>query len=318
MPVTARPLRASNAELVAVPAFAEGAGVRTTLREALATLAALGQLTKPGITRTVLVTAWAGAVIAPGPIWDYARLGFLLVGTALIVGAANALNMYLESDVDALMARTKNRPIPSGRLAPETALFFGLVLGFAGIPVLDLFVNGATAFIGVLALLSYVLAYTPMKRLSPLAVWVGAVPGAVPPLMGWTSMTGSIGLGGLSLFLLLFIWQIPHFHAIAMFRAREYERAGLKVLPNERGTGYTTRVIVALVALEVLVSVVPVFAGLGGRGYLAVASLAGAGYLAVAASGLRRDAGTRWARSVFFASLPYLLIQFGALVATSG
>jgi protoheme IX farnesyltransferase len=303
-----------RAEALATPAGTTFAIERATWREVMSVLVGLVQLTKPGITRTVLVTAWAGAAIAPGPIWNYARLAWALAGTWLIVAAANALNMYLESDVDALMARTRGRPLPSGRLTPETALWFGLVLAFVGIPVLNFCVNGATAFIGVVALLSYVLAYTPMKRLSPFAVWVGAIPGAAPPLMGWTAMTGTLSFGAISLFLLLFVWQIPHFHAIAIFRCAEYRRAGLKVLPVERGLEHTKRTIVALLVLQLAVSALPALAGLGGRAYIVVASISGLLYLCLGLAGLRADAGARWARSLFFASLPYLLVLFGTLM----
>jgi protoheme IX farnesyltransferase len=192
------------------------------------------------------------------------------------------------------------------------------VLAFVGLPVLDVFVNPVTAFIGGAALLSYVLAYTPMKRVSSLAVWVGAVPGAVPPLMGWTAMTGTPTLGGLSLFLLLFVWQIPHFHAIAIFRTEEYERAGLRVLPSERGLPHTKRAIVALLVLQLAVSALPVVAGLGGVRYAVVATLAGVAHLAYGIRGLSPDAGEAWARKLFFLSLPYLLVVLGALVVDAG
>ncbi len=274
----------------------------------------LVQLTKPAVTRMVLATAWCGAAIAPGPIHSYARLAFTLLGTTLVVGSANALNMYLEGDVDALMSRTRNRPIPSGRLAPEVALWFGITLAVVGLPVLAFLVNPLTAFIGAFALLSYVLVYTPMKRVSPLAVWMGAVPGAAPPLMGWTGVTGHVSAGALSLFLVLLVWQIPHFHAIAIFRAEEYRRAGLRVLPVVRGLDYTKFSIVILLILQLVVSALPAFAGLGGKPYVIVAALLGAIYVGWGLAGLRPKAGARWARSLFFASMPYLLALFIALV----
>jgi protoheme IX farnesyltransferase len=278
---------------------------------------ALFQLTKPGVTRMVVMTTWCGAAMAPGPITDHARLFWALVGTALVVASASALNMYLEADVDALMARTRNRPIPSGRVAPEAALWFGIALAFAGVPVLALLVNPLTAFIGVFALLSYVLVYTPMKRISPLAVWVGAVPGAAPPLMGWTAMTSSVSFGAIAVFLLMLVWQIPHFHAIAIFRSGEYRRAGLRVLPVERGLDYTKFSIVALLILQLFVSALPAFAGLGGLPYVVVATVLGVVYIAWGLVGLRKSAAAPWARSLFAASIPYLLVLFGALVIAS-
>jgi protoheme IX farnesyltransferase len=277
-------------------------------------LVSLVQLTKPGVTRMVLATTWCGAAIAPGPIVGYSKLGAALIGTALVVASANSLNMYLEGDVDALMTRTRNRPIPSGRIAPEVALWFGLALAVLGLPLLALLANPLTALIGAIALVSYVLVYTPMKRVSPLAVWIGAVPGAAPPLMGWTAMTNAVTWPAVSLFLVLFIWQIPHFHAIAIFRAEEYRRAGLRVLPVVRSLDYTKFSIVALLILQLFVSAFPAFAGLGGRPYVAVASVLGAIYVAWGLVGLRPSAGARWARSLFFASMPYLLALFITLV----
>jgi protoheme IX farnesyltransferase len=285
-------------------------------RESSGLAVALVQLTKPSVTRMVLATAWCGAAIA-GPIRNYGRLGFTLLGTALVVASANALNMYLEGDVDALMTRTRNRPIPSGRIAPEVALWFGLALGVIGLAVLSVLVNPITAFLGAFSLLSYVLVYTPLKRVTPAAVWVGAIPGAAPPLMGWTGMTGGISSAAISLFLVLFIWQIPHFHAIAIFRAEEYRRAGLKVLPVVHGLERTKFTIAALLILQLFISALPAFTGLGGVPYIVVATVLGAIYVGWGLAGLRPSAGPRWARSLFFASMPYLLALFITLVMGS-
>jgi protoheme IX farnesyltransferase len=175
-------------------------------------------------------------------------------------------------------------------------------------------VNLLTAALGLLALLSYVFLYTPLKRVSPLAVYVGARPGAAPPLMGYASMTGELTAAGLSLFALLFIWQIPHFHAIAIFRARDYEKAGLEVLPVRRGIEYTKFSIALLLIVQLVVSALPAFAGLGGPLYLTVATALGVMYLGWGLAGLRAEAGARWARSLFFVSMPYLLALFAALV----
>jgi protoheme IX farnesyltransferase len=290
------------------------ADVAVAPRDLVGALAPLVQLTKPGVTRLVMATTLAGAIIAPGAVAG-ARLVWALVGTVLVVASANTLNMYLEGDVDALMARTRNRPIPSGRLAPEVALWFGIALAVLGLPVLALGAGALTALVGAIALVSYVCAYTPLKRVSPLAVWVGAVPGAAPPLMGYTAMTGALDGPGLSLFLLLFVWQVPHFHAIAIFRQSEYVRAGLKVLPGVQGLDYTKLVIVTLLILQLCVSALPAFLGLGGILYAAVAACFGAVYLGWALYGLRPAAGARWARSLFFVSMPYLVAVYGALVA---
>lgn len=289
------------------------ADVAEAPREFSVLLSLLVQLAKPGVTRMVLLTAACGAVIAPGPVL-LRELVIALFGTGLVVASANALNMYLEGDVDALMTRTRNRPIPSGKLAPEVALWFGLSTAALGLPVLAIGVNALTALLGAIALASYVLAYTPMKRITPAAVYVGAVPGAMPPLMGFTSMTGEITLAASSLFLLLFVWQIPHFHAIAIFRRDEYTRAGLKVLPAVHGLEYTKFAIVALAILQLFVSALPAFFGLGKTLYWATALGLGTLYIGWALSGLRPQADQKWARSLFFVSMPYLLALLIALV----
>jgi protoheme IX farnesyltransferase len=181
-------------------------------------------LTKPRITTLVLLTGAAGACLAPAHV-PMARLLLSLVGTALIVASANALNMWWEREVDGLMSRTRGRPLPAGRMSPDLALAFGLALGVVSVPMLFL-VNVATGLLGLVSLVSYVAVYTPLKRHTHLALLVGAVPGAMPPLMGWTTVTGAIGLGGALLFAVLFLWQLPHFAAISIFRKDDYARAG--------------------------------------------------------------------------------------------
>src|SRR5262245_5371775 len=182
------------------------------------------------------MTTATGLYLAPGarPLQlVLAALG----GVALIVAGANALNMYLERDVDALMARTKNRPLPSGRMEPSVALWFGIGCSAVAVPAITWLVNPLTGFLAALSLVLYVCAYTPLKRRSTAALLVGAVPGAMPPLLGWTAVTGSLDAPGLALFLTLYVWQLPHFIAISMFRAEDYARAGLKVVPVEPGVG---------------------------------------------------------------------------------
>jgi heme o synthase len=282
-------------------------------RDAWSVAQALFQLTKPGVTRLVMVTTLCGALIAPGAV-ELTKLIVALVGTALVVGAANSLNMYLERDTDRLMERTRTRPLPSGRLAPEVALWFGVLLAVVSLPVLALTVNPMTALLAALALVSYVLVYTPMKRLTPWALYMGALPGAIPPVIGWASTTGTLTLGAASLFAILFVWQLPHFLAIAIFRQHEYERAGLRVLPAVKGLGETKAAIVAFSFLLLVVSLVPAALGLGGAVYVVVAVVLGVAFAALALRGLRAKSGAAWARSLFFASMPYLVLVFGALV----
>jgi protoheme IX farnesyltransferase len=273
-------------------------------------IADLFALAKPRITMLVLVTALGGYVLAPGAPSLAAALA-LLAGTALLVGSANALNMYLERDVDALMERTRDRPLPAGRLEPQPALAFGVAMALAGAPLLTFAVNPLTAMLGVIAHLSYVLVYTPLKQRTPAAVWVGAVPGAMGPLMGWAAATGGLEAGGLALFGVMFFWQVPHFHAIATFRVDDYRAAGLKTLPGERGPEATRREMIGALVAQIAVSLALAPLGVAGAPYLAAASILGAAYFGYAVLGLRTPTG---ARKLFFASLLYLPLLFAALM----
>jgi heme o synthase len=272
-------------------------------------------LTKPRITAMVLLTEAAGLWMAPGHATGGA-LWLSLAGTALIVGAANALNMWWERDVDARMERTRNRPMPAGRLSPDVALAFGLALAVVSTPMLFV-VNVATGLLGLVALVSYVAVYTPLKRHTHLALLVGAVPGAMPPLMGWSTVTGSVGLGGLLLFGVLFLWQIPHFAAISIFRAEDYGRAGLQVVSVQHGERAARETIALYAVLLVATSLLFAPLGFSGRYYEMAATLLGAVFLAVSFRGLgtgsRFDA-KRWARRVFALSIPYLTLLLFALL----
>jgi protoheme IX farnesyltransferase len=263
----------------------------------------------------VLLTCGGGIFLAPGRI-DLARALVALFATASIVGAANALNCYIERDLDARMHRTRERPLPAGRLDPRAALLLAYALSAVGVPALTFVVNPLTALLGVLALASYVLVYTPMKQRSPLALWVGAVPGAIPPLMGWTSVTGRIDAAGLALFGILFCWQIPHFIAIGMFRGEDYARAGHRILPLVAGAraSKTHAALWAALLLPCTLALYPL--GVEGLGYFAVALVLGLGLLAWALAGFaHRDADTdaRWAKKLFRGSLVYLTALFVAL-----
>jgi protoheme IX farnesyltransferase len=274
-------------------------------------------LTKPRITASVVMTTFGGLWL--GARHEHVDLAApqivtTLLGTALVVGGANALNMYWERDSDAHMARTANRPLPAGRLSPVVALALGVWLSLLSLPLLALAVNGLAAALAAIALLSYVLLYTPMKRKSTASLVVGAVPGAIPPLLGWAAATGRLDGPGLVLFGVLFCWQIPHFLAIATFRKADYARAGLKVLPNERGDRVTRHHVVRWLAALVLVSFLLVPYRVGGTPYLVAASLLGAVFFGVGAWGLRASAGVRWARALFGTSMIYLVGMYAALV----
>lgn len=286
---------------------------RPAPQSALATLRDLVLLAKPRLSGLVVLTSAGGLALAPGEIGP-ARAVLTVLGTAAVVGAANALNNYLERDVDALMRRTRDRPLPSGRVDPFVALALGLLVPAFALPLLGLVANPLTALLAFVALVVYVLVYTPMKRRSTLALFVGAVPGAIPPLMGWTAVTGRIDAGGLALFALLFAWQLPHFLAISIYLAEDYARGGLKVFALVHGERTTRTWIAATSALLVPVSLALVPLGLAGRATGAVAAVAGAALVLYALRGLGGTGG-RWARNLFLGTLVYLTVLFVALLA---
>jgi protoheme IX farnesyltransferase len=294
---------------------------RTSVRDFVA-------LAKPRITLMVIITTAGGLFLAPrvAPLSSISEGGtslsawtvfFALLGTSMIVSGANALNMYIERDIDRHMARTRNRPLPAGRMSPRAALWFGVTLSVVSVPILAIGVNALTALLAVLANVSYVLAYTPMKPRSHFALEIGAVPGAIPPLLGWTAATNRIDPAGVVLFATLFLWQIPHFHAIAMFRREEYARAGLKVMPNVAGDDATKHVIVRYLAALVATSLLLFPLGVAHAGYLFIALALGAVFFGWGVYGLRpglTDARlNRWARSLFAISIVYLVLLFAAL-----
>lgn len=287
--------------------------VRSVLRDLLA-------LAKPRITFMVLVTMAGGMGLAvrrdPAADLSVATAIWALVGTALIVSGANALNMYIERDIDGRMDRTKNRPLPTGRLTANTALIFGVVTSAVAVPILAVFVNITTALFAALANLIYVLAYTPLKQRSQHALLVGAVPGAIPPLLGYTSATGSVGLIGLVLFGVMFFWQIPHFLAIALFRKGDYARAGLVVTPNVIGDRDTIHSMIRYSIVLTVVSLLLVPLHAANYFYGVAALVLGAGFVAISAAGLWVDRFSvkKWARSAFAVSILYVVGLFAALL----
>jgi protoheme IX farnesyltransferase len=272
----------------------------------------LVSLAKPRVTSLVLLTAGGGMWLAPGHI-PAGRAILALAGTALAVAAANSLNCWIERESDGRMARTRNRPLPAGRLAPGVALAFGLALAVLCLPLMALGGGLLTAGLGALALVSYVGLYTPLKRVTPKALVVGAVPGALPPLMGWAAVTGRLDAGGLALFGILFFWQLPHFLAIALHRHADYATAGIQVTPVARGERVARWHAVLWTVVLVPISLLLQPLGVAGVGYTVVAAVLGATFLAWTLAGLRTTAGTPWARGLFRFSLAYLTILFVAL-----
>jgi protoheme IX farnesyltransferase len=273
----------------------------------------VASLAKPRLSALVVCTAAGGMWLAPGAL-TAARAVVLLVGTALVVGAANALNNFLERDLDARMRRTRNRPLPAGRLEPGVALALGLALPAFAIPALAVAVNPLTALLALVALVSYAGVYTPLKRKTTAALFVGAVPGAIPPLMGWTAVTGRIDWGGLALFGILFFWQLPHFLAISVYLKEDYARAGLKVFALVHGerAARAWAAVASLLLVPVTLSLVPL--GLAGPAYGAAAAALGLGLAGWALAGLRLPEGSvRQARRFFLGTLVHLTLLFVAL-----
>lgn len=274
-------------------------------------------LVRPRIALMVLFTVAIGFLLAPGTR-DLAQLVHTLIGVGLAACSANALNQYLERRTDALMRRTENRPLPTGRMAPGEVLVIGLLLGAAGLGYMAFTVRQPLATLLTAAtLLTYVILYTPMKRWTTVNTLVGAVPGALPPLIGWTSVTGRMDGEGLALFLILFLWQVPHFLAIAWIHREDYGRAGLKMLPVLDTTGAATaRHMVVYAWVLLLVSLWPVFTGFAGTAYATGAILAGLVFVG-STIGFAMDKSVAQARRVLHASLLYLPAIFGLLLAES-
>ena len=292
--------------------------VTPTVRAATSPLAVardLLALAKPRLSGLVMITSAGGLALAPGSI-TLARALVTILGTAAVVGAANALNCFVERDIDARMRRTRDRPLPAGRLDPFVALALGIAIPAFALPVLALSANRITALLAFVALVLYVGVYTPMKQRSTAALLVGAVPGAIPPLLGWTAVTGRIDAGGLALFALLFAWQVPHFLAVSLYLKEDYARGGLRVFSIVHGERLT-RIAIAASSLALLpVSLGPVLLGFAGPLYAGVAAASGAGLCTLAVSGLGREGG-RWARVFFFGTLVYLTLLFAALLVSA-
>ena len=281
------------------------------------TAADLVSLTKPRLSSLVLATTAGGMWLAPGQL-SLSRALVTMLATAGTVGAANAFNCFIERDSDRYMKRTANRPLPSGRMEPGVALGFGLTLAALSLPALWLAANLLTAVLGLIALLSYVLMYTPLKARTSAAMLVGGVPGALPPLMGWTAVTGVADAGGLALFSILFLWQMPHFIAIALFRKEEYLAAGLKSLPIERGDESSRFQLLAYVLALVPVTLLPTQLGVADRWYFWVALALGAWFLWLAVVGFFKRLEKPWARKTFFFSLVYLTGLFAVMMVDAG
>lgn len=268
-------------------------------------------LTKPDVTFLVVITTLAGFYLGSnGPI-EWATLLSTVCATMLVAGGTAALNQYVERDLDAVMRRTAARPLPTGQLRPRDALIFGVLTIIAGTAWLALAANVLAALVAVTTTVLYLGLYTPLKKRTPLSTAVGAIPGALPPLIGWAAAHGSLSLGGWILFAILFFWQFPHFMSIAWMYREDYARAGIKMLPVvDRDGNSTFRQIICTSAILVWVSALPAVIGMAGIGYFFLALVLGMILLQVSlwANRSRTNARAKWLMHATVAHIPLLLI----------
>ncbi|MEE9132191.1 MAG: heme o synthase [Gemmatimonadota bacterium] len=274
----------------------------------------LYELTKPGITRLVLITTAVGFYLGSSGSFDLALLLHALVGTGLLAAGTNALNQWAERGVDAVMKRTRGRPLPSGRLRSSTALVFSVGISVAGTLYLATLVNLLTACLGAASLLIYIFAYTPLKRRTWWCTAVGAIPGAIPPLMGWAAVTGSLDTLAWVLFGIVFLWQMPHFFAIAWLYRLDYARAGFPMLPVVDSEGVRTARQIVLYTLALLVvSLLTSVLGLTGALYFFGALTLGLAFLGLALALAFTRTGVQ-ARRLFLGSVLYLPVLLVLMV----
>ena len=269
--------------------------------------------------RQVLITVFTGVLVAPGRVYFLDVLFFLLMMAFLVFGAAT-LNCFIERDVDGKMDRTKDRPLPSKRLSPGFVLFFGTTLCTVSLGALFVYSNLATFTMAVIATVSYLFIYTPLKQKTEIALYVGAIPGALPPLMGWTYVTGSFSGVGIFLFAILFVWQLPHFLAIAIYHGKDYDAAKIQVLPNLRGHKLAVWLIIGLSFLMIIISGAPAYLGQAPKSYGFTAltlSLVLFLYSVKGAFLLNKGSESEtivWARNYFWGTIIYLPLLLGSML----
>jgi heme o synthase len=278
-------------------------------------------LMKPRVMSLVVFTALTGLMLAPGglhPVLAAIALMCIAVGA----GASGVLNMWYDADIDARMQRTASRPIPRGLVTPAEALTFGVVLAIGSVATLGVLVNWVAAALLALTIAFYIFVYTMcLKRRTPHNIVIGGAAGAFPPMIGWAAATGSVSVESIVLFLIIFMWTPPHFWALALYRSRDYERAGVPMLPVVAGPDETRKQIVIYAALLVPLATLPVFMGFGGALYALTAIVLGAFFLALALNVNRVREGRaadRAAKQLFGFSILYLFGLFAALLVERG
>jgi protoheme IX farnesyltransferase len=270
-------------------------------------------LLKPRVMSLVVFTGFAGLFVAPGEMHPLlAAVAVLCI--AVGAGAAGAINMWYESDIDAVMERTRGRPIPAGRVAPAEALGFGVILSLFSVLLMCVAVNWVAALLLAFANAFYVFVYTVwLKRRTPQNIVIGGAAGAFPPMIGWAAVTGSVSLEPMVLFLIIFMWTPPHFWALALYREGDYAKAGIPMLPVVAGKAATRRQILAYSFFLAPLALLPTLLGTAGLVYAAVATVMGGCFILLALK-LSRDASDRTARQLFGYSILYLFVLFAVLI----
>lgn len=271
-------------------------------------------LLKPRVMSLVVFSGFAGLIVAPGTLHPVlAAVAVMCIAVA--AGASGAINMWYERDIDALMSRTRDRPLPAGRMEPGAALGFGVVLAVGSVTVMALAVNWTAAALLALTIAFYVFVYTIwLKRRTPRNIVIGGAAGAFPPMVGWAAVTGDVSLGSIALFALIFMWTPPHFWALSLYRHGDYARAGVPMLPVVAGAAETRKQILLYTILLMPVSLAPWFLDVASWFYAAVAAVFGAVFLGFAML-VRFDTTERSARGMFAYSILYLFILLAALIA---
>ena len=272
-------------------------------------------LAKPRLNVLVVASSLAGYVMGGGEMSDAARVIFTVLGTALVAGGASAFNQVIERGPDGLMRRTRLRPVPDGRLQPAESLVFATLMSAAGLLVLAAGVNGLSAMVALATLLVYAVIYTPLKRRSSFSTVVGAIPGALPPVIGWAAARDTLAPGAWILFAIVFLWQLPHFLAIAWIYREDYARAGFPMLPVIEPDGRSTgRQAIFYCAALLPVSLAPTLAGMADTMYFAAALLLGLAFLTLTIK-FARTRAVADARRLFFGSIIYLPVLWIAMIA---
>lgn len=302
-------------------AYVERRQIETELQDEAALAGALGDyiaLLKPRVMSLVVFTAFVGMVLAPGGIHPIIGLTALLC-ISVGAGAAGALNMWYDADIDEVMQRTRLRPVPSGRIAAGEAMAFGMVLAVGSVAMLGVLVNWVAAALLAFTIFFYVVVYTMwLKRLTPQNIVIGGAAGALPPVIGWAAATGTVSLESLILFLIIFLWTPPHFWALSLYKAADYEKAGVPMLPVVAGQAATRRQILAYSVILALSGLLPFLVGMATAVYATVAAALGAIFVILAWRVYRiddrMDDAMRPARQLFAYSMLYLFLIFVALL----